>query len=156
MYAIRSYYAGVGPLQFSWSPAANLTDASAASPVFIAGESTTYTLTLTDALGNSISREVKVNVDAKPDVVTAPLVFVRITSYNVCYTKLLRIDQLLEVDFRLVFVTSYNDYAITAFKYSAFDYILKPVLPENVKSTIARILKTAGVKPKTEYRNNFV
>lgn len=61
------------------------------------------------------------------------------------------IDQLLEVDFRLVFVTSYNDYAITAFKYSAFDYILKPVLPENVKSTIQRILKSAGIKHKAEF-----
>lgn len=63
------------------------------------------------------------------------------------------IDQLDEVDFRLVFVTSYNDYAITAFKYSAFDYILKPVLPENVKATITRILESSGVKPKIEYTN---
>ncbi|PTN04241.1 LytTR family two component transcriptional regulator [Mangrovibacterium marinum] len=61
------------------------------------------------------------------------------------------IDQLLEVDFRLVFVTSYNDYAITAFKYSAFDYILKPVLPENVKSTVKRILQSAGIKHKEEF-----
>lgn len=60
------------------------------------------------------------------------------------------IDKLSEVDFRLVFVTSYNDYAITAFKYSAFDYILKPVLPENVKSTVTRILKSSGIKPKVE------
>ncbi len=49
------------------------------------------------------------------------------------------IDRLPDVDFRLVFTTSYSDYAITAFKYSAFDYILKPVLPENVKSTMKRI-----------------
>jgi two-component system LytT family response regulator len=61
------------------------------------------------------------------------------------------IEQVNEVDFRLVFVTSYNDYAITAFKYSAFDYILKPVLPENVKSTVQRILKTSGIKQKAAF-----
>lgn len=49
------------------------------------------------------------------------------------------IEKLPEVNFRLIFTTSYSDYAITAFKYSAFDYILKPVLVENVKSTIQRI-----------------
>jgi len=49
------------------------------------------------------------------------------------------IEKLPEVNFKLVFTTSYSDYAITAFKYSAFDYILKPVLVENVKATIQRI-----------------
>ncbi len=49
------------------------------------------------------------------------------------------IEKLPQVNFRLVFTTSYSDYAITAFKYSAFDYILKPVLVENVKATIQRI-----------------
>lgn len=49
------------------------------------------------------------------------------------------LEQLPEVNFKVVFTTSYSDYAITAFKYSAFDYIVKPVLIENVRSTISRI-----------------
>jgi len=49
------------------------------------------------------------------------------------------LEQLPSVNFKVVFTTSYSDYAITAFKYSAFDYIVKPVLVENVKSTISRI-----------------
>lgn len=49
------------------------------------------------------------------------------------------LEKLPKVNFRLVFTTSYSDYAITAFKYSAFDYIVKPVLIENVRSTINRI-----------------
>lgn len=49
------------------------------------------------------------------------------------------LEKLPKVNFKLVFTTSYSDYAITAFKYSAFDYIVKPVLIENVRSTIARI-----------------
>lgn len=49
------------------------------------------------------------------------------------------LEKLREVNFKVVFTTSYSDYAITAFKYSAFDYIVKPVLIENVRSTISRI-----------------
>jgi two-component system LytT family response regulator len=49
------------------------------------------------------------------------------------------LEKLTKINFRLVFTTSYSDYAITAFKYSAFDYIVKPVLIENVQSTISRI-----------------
>lgn len=49
------------------------------------------------------------------------------------------LEQLPSVNFKVVFTTSYSDYAITAFKYSAFDYIVKPVLIENVRSTISRI-----------------
>ena len=49
------------------------------------------------------------------------------------------LEKLPKVNFKLVFTTSYSDYAITAFKYSAFDYIVKPVLIENVRSTINRI-----------------
>lgn len=49
------------------------------------------------------------------------------------------LEQLSKINFKVVFTTSYSDYAITAFKYSAFDYIVKPVLVENVKSTMKRI-----------------
>lgn len=49
------------------------------------------------------------------------------------------LEKLKKVNFKVVFTTSYSDYAITAFKYSAFDYIVKPVLLENVRSTISRI-----------------
>lgn len=49
------------------------------------------------------------------------------------------LEKLKTVNFKVVFTTSYSDYAITAFKYSAFDYIVKPVLIENVRETISRI-----------------
>lgn len=49
------------------------------------------------------------------------------------------LEKLATVNFKVVFTTSYNDYAITAFRYSAFDYIIKPVLIENVRATIRRI-----------------
>ena len=95
---------------------------------------------------SSVSEGLKLISETDPDLVFLDIEMPDGTGFDL-------IDQLTEVDFRLVFVTSYNDYAITAFKYSAFDYILKPVLPENVKSTITRILKSSGIKPKIEYTN---
>ncbi len=46
-----------------------------------------------------------------------------------------------EEQIRIVFVTAYDEYAIRAFKVNALDYILKPVDPDRLELTIARIEK---------------
>lgn len=38
----------------------------------------------------------------------------------------------------VIFVTGYNEYAITALRYSALDYLLKPVRVEDIESAIQR------------------
>jgi two-component system, LytTR family, response regulator len=40
--------------------------------------------------------------------------------------------------FQLVFITAHNKYAITAFQYSAIDYLLKPVDPSELKRAVDR------------------
>ena len=40
---------------------------------------------------------------------------------------------------RLVFVTAYDQYAVEAFEHEALDYIVKPVEPERLADTIARL-----------------
>ena len=81
---------------------------------------------------DSVSSGIELIAEMKPDLVFLDIEMPDGTGFNL-------LEQLPEVDFKLVFTTSYSDYAITAFKYSAFDYIVKPVLLENVKATIARI-----------------
>ena len=49
------------------------------------------------------------------------------------------LDQLEKIDFILVFVTAYEQYAIKAIKCSALDYLLKPVDLQELRKTIARI-----------------
>ncbi len=49
------------------------------------------------------------------------------------------LDQLKSIDFSLVFVTAYDQYAINAFKYYAFDYLLKPISRKSLKETLDRI-----------------
>jgi two-component system LytT family response regulator len=53
-----------------------------------------------------------------------------------------------DVNFDIIFTTAYNEYAIQAFKFSAIDYLLKPINPEELTNAINRL-----EKQKQRYRN---
>jgi two-component system LytT family response regulator len=42
-------------------------------------------------------------------------------------------------DFHLIFTTAYDQYAIKAIRYAAFDYLLKPIDIDELKSAVAKI-----------------
>ncbi|WP_438431419.1 response regulator [Gorillibacterium sp. sgz500922] len=50
----------------------------------------------------------------------------------------------------VLFVTAYNQYAVTAFEINAIDYILKPVRPERLDKAVARIRRKRGLKSEKE------
>ncbi len=49
------------------------------------------------------------------------------------------------IDFGIIFVTSFDKYAINAIKFSALDYILKPVKPDDLKDAIKRYKKSNNI-----------
>jgi two-component system LytT family response regulator len=49
------------------------------------------------------------------------------------------LHQLTEKNFHLIFTTAYDQYAIKAIKYAAFDYLLKPIDIEELKSAVSKI-----------------
>ncbi|MEI6050808.1 MAG: LytTR family DNA-binding domain-containing protein [Bacteroidota bacterium] len=49
------------------------------------------------------------------------------------------LDKLKKINFKLIFITAYSEYAVKAFKYSAFDYIVKPLIVEELIMAIQRI-----------------
>jgi two-component system LytT family response regulator len=46
-----------------------------------------------------------------------------------------------EVNFEVVFVTAYSDYAIKAFEFSAVDYLLKPAQVDKLKAAVEKVLQ---------------
>lgn len=51
-----------------------------------------------------------------------------------------------EIDFEVVFITAFEEYAVKAFKFSALDYILKPIDPDEFQKTLNQVLKSKEKK----------
>jgi two-component system LytT family response regulator len=51
------------------------------------------------------------------------------------------LENLEDFNGRIIFITAHDNYALKAFKYSAFDYILKPINPIELKETLNRVKK---------------
>lgn len=69
-------------------------------------------------------------------------------------------DLLIEVSnplFDVIFTTAYNQYAIQAIRFSALDYLLKPVDPEELKTAVQRHLeKKENEEQKKQLYSNLV
>ncbi len=57
---------------------------------------------------------------------------------NVSFDILKRIPYL---EYNIIFITAHSHYAINAIKFSAFDYLLKPVNPVDLNEVLARLAK---------------
>lgn len=59
------------------------------------------------------------------------------------------LERLPRINFELIFTTSYDQYAIKAFKFSALDYLLKPIDREELERAVAKVTeKLAAVLPQ--------
>lgn len=48
------------------------------------------------------------------------------------------LDLLGDIHFEVIFITSFNEYAVKAIRYSAFDYLLKPIQSADLKMSLER------------------
>jgi two-component system LytT family response regulator len=46
-----------------------------------------------------------------------------------------------DIDFEVIFTTSYNEYVLDAIRSNAFDYLIKPVKPEELKASVDRLIQ---------------
>lgn len=51
-----------------------------------------------------------------------------------------------DLNFPVIFITAYNKYAVDAFKFSAVDFLLKPIEPSELVKAINKALETINIK----------
>ena len=75
----------------------------------------------------------------KTNVLQPDLVFLDIEIHN--QTGFDYLEQLGAYNFNVIFTTAFNNYAIKAFKYSAMDYLLKPIDKDDFTQAMDRLEK---------------
>ncbi|HEU4469931.1 MAG TPA: LytTR family DNA-binding domain-containing protein, partial [Flavisolibacter sp.] len=80
----------------------------------------------------------------KPDVVFLDIEMPKMNGFDM----LERFDELF---FDVVFCTAYDQFALKAFRYSALNYLLKPIDPEDLKATVQRIEKTKMAPTREQF-----
>lgn len=92
------------------------------------------------AKANNVVQGVAAITDKKPD-----LVFLDVEMPNGNGFDLLA--QFPEKDFDVIFITAFNHYAVKAIKFSAVDYILKPININEFIEAVNRVVKKRSERP---------
>lgn len=60
------------------------------------------------------------------------------------------LDKLESIDFKIIFITAYEEYALKALKIGAVDYLLKPVDVEELKTALQKVAKLTAADQKNQ------
>ncbi len=61
-----------------------------------------------------------------------------------------------KIDFHIIFITAYDEYAVKAFRYSAIDYLLKPIEPNQLIHAINKISTNKAKEDLIDKINQFL
>ena len=87
------------------------------------------------AICNSAKQGIAAINQFRPDVVFLDIEMPNMNGFDM-------LEQFDELFFEVVFITAYHQFAVKAFKYSALNYLLKPIDPDDLVETIRRIEKS--------------
>lgn len=66
------------------------------------------------------------------------------------------LSSLKKIDFYIIFTTAHNQYAVDAFKWSAIDYLLKPIVSEDFVAAVEKFLKVHRTDMQLERMENLL
>lgn len=84
------------------------------------------------AMCNSAAQGMEAIEKYRPDVVFLDIEMPKMNGFDM-------LERLDKLSFDVVFCTAYDQFAIKAFRYSALNYLLKPIDPDDLKETIKRL-----------------
>jgi len=82
----------------------------------------------------------------KPDLVFLDVEMPAMTGFDM-------LKRLPKIDFEVIFTTAHDHYAIKAIKFSAIDYLLKPIDLEQLQEAVARVVEKRGSKSLPQYES---
>jgi two-component system LytT family response regulator len=91
-----------------------------------------------EALCANVDEAVSAINNLKPDIVFLDIEMQQETGFDL-------LNKVLEVEFEVIFITAYSEHAIRAIKFSAIDYLLKPIDIEELKGAIQRVIQKREV-----------
>src|SRR5665647_1394686 len=65
------------------------------------------------------------------------------------------LEKLPSINFHLIFTTSYDQYALKAFKFSAIDYLLKPVDRKELQKAVQKVLQRSQISAAEQLQIMF-
>ena len=96
-----------------------------------------------EALCNGAESGLQAIAKYRPDVVFLDIEMPHMNGFDM-------LEQFDKLYFDVVFCTAYDQFAIKAFKYSALNYLLKPVDPDDLKETIRRLEQKRSVPTREQ------
>lgn len=90
-------------------------------------------------IGENVQSGIKAIEQYHPDIVFLDVQMPDGTGFDV-------LKSVAKKDFEVVFITAHEEFAIKAIKFSALDYLLKPIDPSELKSAVERALKAIDEK----------
>lgn len=81
----------------------------------------------------SVSESLVLIKATNPDLILMDIQLTDGTAFDI-------LDQLQEINFKIIFITAYNHFAVKAIKFGALDYLLKPLDENEFKAALAKIV----------------
>lgn len=88
-----------------------------------------------EAQCQNIAEALKAIAELKPDLVFLDIQLQRETGFDL-------LTKFEDLEFEVIFTTAHAEYALKAFKFSAIDYLLKPIDIEELKGAIEKVEKS--------------
>ncbi len=85
-------------------------------------------------IATSVTEAKNLILQFQPDLVFQDIIMPEMNGFEF-------LSRLEKFNFDLIFTTAYNEYAIRAIRFSALDYLLKPINPLELRSAVDRFLK---------------